>query len=370
MYFSPANSWSAKVPVMTSDGAIIWNYLGQIVCPIQLRVSMDEVIYWEKNVLKVMRNLSTVTGRQDAQTSQAEYENELHDWYELDNDIGYPGSFIDYLVSFNGFDLHWMNYIPYVAITLSNSASIGNFKWWLEFMNVIPINDPMPPDKHIADHPEAKKLSACQCILPPMGCHVGGSDIIAEECLKWPVFPKVMPCEDFGFTANHEDKNEFAGFFFECENDDDKSQALFSLNGLPVDCCRCQSPRETGDPQPGAATCPSEWTTGSTACDQLAIDCKNDRGEYSVTSSSGDPVCCNCDIAVPRPRRLIDNDFEVFRRMMQRGQTFLFLYLGSVAWMSDSYTESVAGAIRAEASMLELATQSCLDRAHQKYTLD
>lgn len=214
MYFSPANSWSAKVPVMTSDGAIIWNYLGQIVCPIQLRVSMDEVIYWEKNVLKVMRNLSTVTGRQDAQTSQAEYENELHDWYELDNDIGYPGSFIDYLVSFNGFDLHWMNYIPYVAITLSNSASIGNFKWWLEFMNVIPINDPMPPDKHIADHPEAKKLSACQCILPPMGCHVGGSDIIAEECLKWPVFPKVMPCEDFGFTANHEDKNEFAGFFF------------------------------------------------------------------------------------------------------------------------------------------------------------
>jgi hypothetical protein len=55
-YYKPA-TWTAQFPVMTSDGAIIWNYLGQTVCPVLKRVSMDEFLYWEKIVLKVLRNL-------------------------------------------------------------------------------------------------------------------------------------------------------------------------------------------------------------------------------------------------------------------------------------------------------------------------
>jgi hypothetical protein len=292
---------------------------------------------------------------------QEEYEAEFRRSYKLYNDIDFPGSLSDYLVSFNGFDLNWMNYIPYVAITLSHSANMDDFKWWLENLNVIQSVDPVRSNKYIADQQEAEKSSACKCALPPTGCRVGGSDISVEDCLEWPVFPPVMPCKDVGFTANSE--NQCPGIASGCQGGNQKYQALFSLNGVPVDCCRCESPREFDDPQPGSETCPPLWTTGKSDCDGLLVDCTDNGGAYSITFSSSDPVCCKCNPPVPQPRRLIDNEYDIFRQMMQCGQTNLFLYLGSGAWMSEYYTESVIGAWEAQLHMLEIASQSCRDRA-------
>lgn len=356
--YAPVATLGMDVPMIHTNGAILWNYFGQTNNPIELKLTDKEYAFYLDVVLLAVQQLSSEAGVQEAQDLYDNYGKALSETYVDVVGVEYPGTLWDYLEGYSGPDLSW---IPHLAMLPERLANPGS-PTLQDFRNAFPL----PEDRVLDVTTLTDKAEICKCPLPPSGCRVDGSEFNILDCLNWPNTPKVYPggsCDLQGFFTDRGD-NVCGGIRVNCRGPNDKYQELFSVDGKPVYCCRCTY-RQPGDPLVDDEVCPTEWTSGSEACHSLATgECKNIGGTWSEVLIYDDDPCCKCDSQDPPPtlRQLQDfwDPFKKFFDVIISG-CFGKLFSGPVTTAQE--VAELAGFRAVQGFVNDLGSSACGKRA-------
>jgi hypothetical protein len=287
-YAKVAAPLNVRVPVITDDFAILWNYVGQSEPPTQVKVSLPEYQKLLRVTLLAIQQLSTEAGVAEAQEGYDLMNAALNDSYYEAVGVEYNGTLWDYLEGHHsttneGPSLDW---IPYASILPWTMAQPNTLALPL-FLTKIGL---LHPSGSRDLTPETSVNNVCPSRLPPAGCRVDGdSPLAVTDCLLWPESAPVVPepCAAVGFLPAENCANVAGG----CAGPNDLYQELYSVWGATAYCCRC-TVRRPDDP-PLGESCPSSWAAGPGDCYTLAtVDCKGGGGLFSTTL---DPKCCVCE---------------------------------------------------------------------------
>jgi hypothetical protein len=350
-YAKVAAPLNVRVPVITDDFAILWNYLGQTAPPTQVKVSPPEYQKLLRVTLLAIRQLSTAAGVAKAQEGYDLMNAALNDSYYEAVGVEYNGTLWDYFEGYHrdvesGPTLDW---IPYASIIPESRAMPGT-PTLQQFLTEIGLLHPSSS----RDLASETSVQVCKCRRPPAGCRVDGNYLDVVDCLFWPESAPVVPepCGAVGFLVDN-GLMVCANVLAECTGPDDLYQEIFSVWGETVYCCRC-TPRRPHDPLPGES-CPSSWAVGDAACLDLATgNCKDVGGLFSTTLN---PKCCVCEDPVARRLSLWDD----FTAWFQNACFTMFpgaSELGTAASVAE-----MAGPRAIGGFMNGLAQQSCGKRA-------
>lgn len=290
-WYSPVATLGVDVPMVSREGAILWNYFGQANPPIQLKLTAAEYGFYLDAVLRAVQQLATEAGVHSVQEAYHGYSRTLNESYVKIVGVEYPGTLWDYLEGYGGPNLSWIPHLALLPDYLADPSSPTLQDYQSAFL--------VPGRFRSLDGASSSAAAAevCKCRLPPPGCRVDGSDLVALDCLNWPEAPKLYPggiCDSKGFFT---DRGDFVcrDIRSNCRGSNDKYQELYSLDGKDVYCCRCTY-RQPDDPVADNELCPSGWTSHDAACSSLATgSCKNYGGMWSEVLIYDDDSCCRCD---------------------------------------------------------------------------
>jgi hypothetical protein len=111
------------VPVMSSHGAILWNYLGQTNPPVKVTVTPEEYCDWLNVTVLAARRLSTYSGFSMAKAGYERYSKALSESYQNITGIPYNGTLWDYLMAYKDLDLNWIPHASIVLDTVSDPST-------------------------------------------------------------------------------------------------------------------------------------------------------------------------------------------------------------------------------------------------------
>jgi hypothetical protein len=111
--FAPVSTLGVDVPMISAEGAILWNYFGQTDPPIQVKLTPKEYSFYLNVTLLAVQQLSTEAGTQAANDTYKDYSKTLNESYVNSVGVAYPGTIWDYLDGYNGPNVNW---IPHLAL--------------------------------------------------------------------------------------------------------------------------------------------------------------------------------------------------------------------------------------------------------------
>jgi hypothetical protein len=244
-YAKVAAPLNVRVPVVTDDFAILWNYLGQAAPPTQVKVSLPEYQKLLRVTLLAIQQLSSAAGVAEAHAGYDLVNAALNDSYYEAVGIDYSGTMWDYLEGHHGSinDGPSLDWIPYASIVPWTMAQ-PNTPTLPLFLTTIGLLHPSGSRELSTE----TSVNVCPSRLPPAGCRVdggAGSPLAVADCLLWPESAPVVPepCAAVGFNIAENCATVAGG----CTGPNDLYQELYSVWGATAYCCRCTG-RRPDDP--------------------------------------------------------------------------------------------------------------------------